>query len=123
MVFSEKTDVPQLRTFRFTTAVTLKIRSGSPKSDQLFVMSQLYIHENLLRIQPLVHTRYCADKKVSGLPMLMPTGSAPKSIGGGTYSQKCYTNTCIPADHDSYISSGGYCTLIRRFSIKLRYTG
>ena len=29
--------------FSFSTAVTLKIRSRSPKSNQFFVMSQLYI--------------------------------------------------------------------------------
>ena len=30
--------------FSFSTAVTLKIRSRSPKSNQFFVMPQLYIH-------------------------------------------------------------------------------
>ena len=46
------------RIFSFYTAMTLKIRSRSPKSVQFFVMSQiykLYIHANLVRIWPLVH--------------------------------------------------------------------
>ena len=44
-------------------AVTLKIMSRSPKSNQLFIMSQCYIQTNLLRIHPSVHeivqTRKC----------------------------------------------------------------
>ena len=47
-VFSEKTDVPQPCIFSYSTAVTLKIRSRSPKSNQFFVMSKLCIHENLV---------------------------------------------------------------------------
>ena len=47
----------------FSIAVTLKVRSRSPKFYQFFVMSQLYIHANLVRIQPIVHkilyTRKC----------------------------------------------------------------
>ena len=44
-------------------AVTLKIRSRSQKPDQLIIMSQCYIHANLLKIHPPVHdivqTRKC----------------------------------------------------------------
>ena len=36
-------------------AVTLKIRSRSPKPIQLFVMSKCYIHANLVKIRQLVH--------------------------------------------------------------------
>ena len=36
-------------------AVTLKIRSRSPKPNQLFIMSQCYIHANLVKIHPPVH--------------------------------------------------------------------
>ena len=36
-------------------AVTLKIRSRSPKPNQLFIMSQCYIHKNLVKIRPPVH--------------------------------------------------------------------
>ena len=43
-----------------STAVTLKIRSRSPKPNQLFIMSQCYIHANLVKIHQLV-----ANKKVS----------------------------------------------------------
>ena len=52
----------------FFTAVTLKIRSRSPKSIQFFVTSQLYIHENLERIQHIVQTRKChANDDASGV--------------------------------------------------------
>ena len=40
-------------------AVTLKIRSWSPKHNQLFIMSQCYIHANLLTIHPPVHEISC----------------------------------------------------------------
>ena len=36
-------------------AVTLKIRSRSPKPIQLFIMSKCYIHANLVKIHQLVH--------------------------------------------------------------------
>ena len=36
-------------------AVTLKIRLRSPKPNQLFILSQCYIHTNLVKIHPLVH--------------------------------------------------------------------
>ena len=39
---SRKTDVPLPRIFSFSTALTLKIRSRSPKPNQFSVMSQLY---------------------------------------------------------------------------------
>ena len=45
--------------FSFYTTVTLEIRSRSPKSNQFFVMSHLYILESLVRIQPLVHKILC----------------------------------------------------------------
>ena len=44
--------------------VTLKIRSKSPKPNQLFIMSQCYIHANLLKIHHRF-MRYRANKKVS----------------------------------------------------------
>ena len=65
MVFSVKTDVSQLWIFNFSTAVTMKIRPMPPKTNQFFVMSQLYIHENLLRIQPLVHKILCRQKSIT----------------------------------------------------------
>ena len=62
-------------------AVTLKIRSRSPKPHQLFIMSQCYIHANLVKIHPPVHEISCKQKSVTPTP----TGSAPKTIysGGG----------------------------------------
>ena len=49
---------------RLSPAVTLKIRSRSPKPYQLFIMSQCYIHANLLKNPPIgswdiVLTRKC----------------------------------------------------------------
>ena len=64
---------PPRRNFSFSTAVTLKIGSRSPKSNQFFVMSN-YISSNHWSIS------YCADKKVTPKPTPTPTGSAPKSI-------------------------------------------
>ena len=61
-----------------------KNRSRSPQSNQFFVISKLYIHENLVRIQPLVHKILCRQKSVT--PRLMPMQtltrktSPPKSI-------------------------------------------
>ena len=63
-------------------AVTLKIRSRSPKPNQLFIMSQCYIHANLFKIHPPVHEISCIQESVKPTPMPMPTptGSAPKTI-------------------------------------------
>ena len=67
-------------------AVTLKIRSRSPKPNQLFNMSQCYIHANLVKIHPPVHEISCKQESVTPTPTptltLTPTpkGSAPKTI-------------------------------------------
>ena len=42
----------------------LKIRSRSPKSNKFFVVFKLYIHETLVRIQPLVHNILCRQEFV-----------------------------------------------------------
>ena len=45
--------------------VTLKIRSRSPKPIQLFIMSECYIHANLVKIRMIKSSwfmRYCAHK-------------------------------------------------------------
>ena len=66
-------------------AVSLKIRSRSPKPNQLFIMSECYIHANVVKMHPPVHEISC--KKESVTPT--PTGSAPKPVcscplrGGG----------------------------------------
>ena len=57
-------------------AVTLKIRSRSPKPHQLFIMSQCYIHVNLVKFHPPVHELSCKQESVT----LTPTGSAPKTM-------------------------------------------
>ena len=59
----------------FSTAVALKCRLRSPKSNQFFVKFQVYIHENLFRIQPLVHKILCRQESVTTTPI----GSVPKS--------------------------------------------
>ena len=69
-------------------AVTLKIRSRSPKPNQLFIMSQFYVHANLATIRQPVHEISWKQEKghqcwrQTPTPMLMPTptGSAPKTI-------------------------------------------
>ena len=57
-------------------AVTLKIRSRSPKPNQLIIMSHCYIHANLVKIHLPVHEISCKQESVT----LTPTGSAPKPI-------------------------------------------
>ena len=44
-------------------AVTLKIRSKSPKPNQLIIMSQCYNHANLVKIHPPVHEISCKTRK------------------------------------------------------------
>ena len=61
-------------------AVTLKIMSGLPKPNQLFIISKCYIHANLIKIHPLVHEISCIQESVTPTLSLMPTGSAPKTI-------------------------------------------
>ena len=91
-MFSVKTDVSPPWNFSFSSAVTLKIRSRLPKSNHFFVMSQLYIHENLVRTQQLVNKVLCRQESV--MLMLTPTGAAPKTIcpppsmEGGTWLNK-----------------------------------
>ena len=65
-------------------AVTLKIMSRSPKPYQLFIMSQCYIHANLVKIHPPIHEISCKQESVmltpTPTPTLMPTGFAPKTV-------------------------------------------
>ena len=61
-------------------AVTLKIRSRSPKPYQLIIMSQCYIHANLVKIHLPVHEISCKQESVTLTPT--PTGSAPKTWWG-----------------------------------------
>ena len=43
-------------------ALTLKIRSRSPKPFQFFIMSKCYIHANLVKIIQLVHEILCSTR-------------------------------------------------------------
>ena len=63
-------------------AVTLKIRSRSPKPNQLFIMSQCYIHANLVKIHQPVHETLCKQESVTPTLTPTPTGSAPKTYDG-----------------------------------------
>ena len=45
----------------YSAAAALKIRLRLTKSNQFFVMVQLYIHKNLVRIQLLVHKIVAPD--------------------------------------------------------------
>ena len=56
-------------------AVMLKIRSRSPKPNQL-IMSQCYSHANLVKIHPPVHEILCKQESITPTPM----GSASKTI-------------------------------------------
>ena len=73
-----------LKFVSLSPAVALKIRSRSPKPNQPFIMSQCYIHANLVKIHPPVHEISCKKESVTPMltPMLTPTptGSAPKTM-------------------------------------------
>ena len=43
-------------------AVTLKIRSRSPKSNKLLILSDLYRFANLVTFRPMVHEITCRQK-------------------------------------------------------------
>ena len=58
-------------------AVTLKIRSRSPKPNQLFNMSQCYIFAKLVKIWQSVHEISCKQESITAPT---PTGSTPKTI-------------------------------------------
>ena len=67
-------------------AVTLKIRSRSPKPNQHFIMSECCIQTNLVKIHRSVHKISCKQESftltLTPTPTLTatPTGSAPKTI-------------------------------------------
>ena len=60
-------------------AVALKIRSRSPKPNQLFIMSQCYIHANLVKIRQPVHEISCEQESVT--PTLKPICPPPLQWG------------------------------------------
>ena len=55
MVHEMQTNTSWLKFCGLSLAVTLKIRSRSPKPIQLSIMSKCYIHANLIKIRQLVH--------------------------------------------------------------------
>ena len=71
MLFSEKTDVPQLWIFSFSTAVTLKIRSRS----QNLIISLLCPNYVAMKIWKESHY-WCKQEIITPTPMEL----APKSI-------------------------------------------
>ena len=117
-VFSEKTDAPHpsptslpthtTMNFQLSIAVTLKIRQRSAKSTQFFVMFQLYIYENVLKIQPPVHKILCrkesdADANANGIRTKNNMSPSPEVVGGiitagrfvsGFYSANVSINPC-----------------------------
>ena len=76
-------------------AVTLNIRSRSPKPNQLFIVSQCYIHANLVKIRQQVHKISCRQETVRLTPTSMSRGSAPKNnmcslFSGGGHKKILY---------------------------------
>ena len=65
----------------FHGLVTLKMKSRSPKSNQLFPPSQPCIYASLVKIHPLVQ-KISHRKEATRTPTRMPTptGSTPKTI-------------------------------------------
>ena len=67
-------------------AVTLKIRSRSPKPIQLFIMFKCYIHANLVKIRQLIHEIMCTQAHFgSNLAVKVPQW--PWKIGKGHQNQ------------------------------------
>ena len=110
-MFSEKTEAPyppsphpQLWFFSFSTAVTWKIRSRSPNSNQFLCPNYIYLWKlsknPTTGSQDIVRTRKCetdADTDINANPV--PTGSTPKSIclfpwlGGHNKPEMCVCKT------------------------------
>ena len=72
----------------FSTAVTLKIRSRSLKPNHFFILSQCYIHANLIKIHPVVHEISCTQESVTLThtqmgPALHHKQYVPLPFGGG----------------------------------------
>ena len=63
-------------------ALTMKIRSRSPKPNQPFIMSQCYIHANLVKIHPPVHEISCKESRRRQLH-LHQKQYVPLPFGGG----------------------------------------
>ena len=75
--FTVHTSTFWLKFGSLSPAVTLKIRSSPPKPNQV-IMSQCYMHANLVKIHPPVHEISCKQESVTLTQT--PTGSTPKTI-------------------------------------------
>ena len=80
-------------------AVTLKIRSRSPKPNQLFITSQCYIQANLVKIHTPVHivqTRKChTDANTNADRIHTKKQSVPLPFGGGHNPAVCKYKTAL----------------------------
>ena len=80
-------DIVHISTFwlkfgSLSPAVTLKNRSRSPKPNQLFTMSQYYIHANLVEICQPVHEIWCTQA-LFGLDLAVWVPQWPWKLGQG----------------------------------------
>ena len=112
--------------------MTLTIRSGSPKPNQLFKMSQCYIHVNLGKIWQSVHEISCKQESVTPTltPTLMPTptGCTPKTICPPPLSVGGHKNTLMILSSDrqvwfyfdlGFTASQDYFTILSRVNRKV----
>ena len=88
--------------------MTLKIRSRLPKPNQLFIMSQCYIHANLVKIWQSVHEISFKQESVMPTLSLTPTEFAqkticppPLSVGGHNYMLYCIKSNLVNLCGDS----------------------
>ena len=106
-MFSEKTDVLHLPNYggNFShDAVTLKIRSRSPKLNKLLILSDLYRLANLVTFHPIVHEANTFWLKFGGLSLavtLKIRSRSPKPIQLFIMS-KCYI-------HANLLKSASWC--------------
>ena len=94
---------------------TVTLKSRSPKPNQLFIMSQCYIHVNLVKIHPPAQEILCKQEHVmlTLTLMPMPTGSAPKTIcPHPPPSRKLLCIKVTPDLHLSYSKNGGNLGLV-----------
>ena len=107
--------------------MTLKIRSRSPKPNQLFIMSQCYIHANLVKIWLPVHEISCKQESVTPTPTLTPTPTGyqkkyvplPFRCGGGGIINNVYVHYYITADTEKTNSSWKRCLELATAIIKI----
>ena len=78
--------------------MTLKTKARSPKPNKAFTMSQCYIHDNLVPIQPLVHEISNTEESLRQMPMPIPTGSTPKLQWGDIIIRYAFTEHDISTD-------------------------